>query len=122
MSELLNGLAEDPDPPLVVSTLILSVVTGSILGNSLTDKARTDSQEEEEEEEDKNCPQGYEVVYVQDGNVYVVRGRSFLLPGKKVKDGYYCRPEGGQDNTDSGGDGNAIWVWRPVHRLLFTRC
>ena len=111
MSELVSRLAEDPDPPLVVSTLILSVLTGSILGNSLTDKAKTDSQDEEDEEEEKNCPQGYQIVYVQDGNIYVVRGRSFLLPGKKVKDGYYCRPEGGgQDDTVSGGDGNSICI------------
>ena len=73
-----------------MATILLSLLTGKLLGNSII----------EAREEDKSCPEGYQVVFVQDEEIYVVRERSFSSSGKvKVKDGYYCRPEAGGDGS-----------------------
>ena len=98
MSSLITRITDNPDPPLVVATILLSLITGNLLGNSIIETG--------EEESNKSCPEGYQLVYVQDEKIYVVRERSFSWSGegsvKKVKDGYYCRPEAGGDG--SGGN------------------
>merc|ERR1712137_69814 len=38
VDQLITSVQENPDPPLVLSTLFLSLVTGNFLGNSISDK------------------------------------------------------------------------------------
>ena len=83
----------------MVATLLLSLLAGNLLGRSILQAGEGDSS--------KTCPQEYQLVYVQDGEIYVVRERSFSSSGEvrvRVKDGFYCRPEAGGGGSDSGSD------------------
>ena len=129
---LVRNLAADPAPPLVVTTLLLSLVTGNILGHSITDtlvkiergkkeKERKEKEKELEKEKEKekemkpmfdnnNCPEGYELIYMQDGLIYLIKDTKsrtlpFPLPGMSfhVEDGYYCRDPNDAPNTVGGG-------------------
>ena len=104
MSSLINRFTDNPDPPLVVATLLLSLLTGNLLGRSITQAGEEDSS--------KTCPEDYQLVYVQGDHIYVVRERSFSPSGEarvKVKDGYYCRPEAGGGGSSSGGN-NSFFI------------
>ena len=125
---LVRTLAADPAPPLVVTTLLLSLVTGNILGHSITDtlvkiergkkeKERKEKEKELEKEKEmkpmfdnNNCPEGYELIYMQDGLIYLIKDTKsrtlpFPLPGMSfhVEDGYYCRDPNDAPNTVGGG-------------------
>ena len=97
----------------MVATLLLSLLTGNLLGHSILQAG----------EDDKNCPEGYEIVYVQAEKIYVVRERSFSSAGKdgvKVKDGYYCRPEAG--GGGGGGGNNSLYnVTRQLNLFVKSR-
>lgn len=100
MSSLINRFTDNPDPPLVVATLLLSLLTGNLLGNSIIQAG----------EDEKSCPEGYQIVYVQAEKIYVVRERSFSSSGKvrvKEEDGYYCRPE---DGGGGSGGNNSLYI------------
>ena len=126
---LVQSLAADPEPPLVVTTLLLSLVTGNILGHSITDtivkmeggKKEKERKEKERKEKEKkkemtpmfdnnNCPEGYELIYMQDGLTYLIKDTKsrtlpFPLPGMSfhVEDGYYCRDPDDAPNIIGGG-------------------
>lgn len=78
INEVLDNLAENPQPPIIIATVLLSLVTGSVVGNSITDTARglaeasnmmnetenADDEDDMMEFNNSNCPYGYELVYV----------------------------------------------------------
>ena len=47
VDQLVQNIANDPDPPLVLSTLLLSLFTGNIVGNSITDTVKKVENEKE---------------------------------------------------------------------------
>jgi len=56
VDQLITRVQENPDPPLVLSTLFLSLVTGNLIGNSISDKvskAEKDKKDKEKEMDKK---------------------------------------------------------------------
>ena len=97
VSSLVNRFTDNPDPALVVASLLLSLLTGNLLGNSIIQAGK----------DEKSCPEGYQIVKTE--KIYLVRERLFSSSGEdrvNVKDGYYCKPEAG-----GGGSGGNISLY-----------
>ena len=57
VDQLITSVQENPDPPLVLSTLFLSLVSGNLLGNSISDKVskkEKDKKDKKEKEKEKD--------------------------------------------------------------------
>merc|ERR1712137_733610 len=52
VDQLITSVQENPDPPLVLSTLFLSLVTGNFLGNSISDKVSKAEKEKKDKEKE----------------------------------------------------------------------
>lgn len=90
INELIENLTENPEPPLIIATVLLSLVTGKYVGNTITETARVLAENGNEngnamndtanatqimEYNNNNCPTGYELVYLgPDGTVYALAG------------------------------------------------
>ena len=53
VDQLITSVQENPDPPLVLSTLFLSLVTGNFLGNSISDKVSKAEKDKKDKEKEK---------------------------------------------------------------------
>ena len=54
-----------PEPLIILSAVLLSVITGSAIGNTITTmRSSTNRNEEDDDEARLECPRGYEVVFM----------------------------------------------------------
>merc|ERR1711970_518235 len=81
INELIDNLTENPEPPIIIATVLLSLLTGKVVGNTITDTAAALSANENSNatnvtdftHKHQNCPMGYELVYVDyNGAIYAI--------------------------------------------------
>jgi len=81
INELIDNLTENPEPPIIIATVLLSLVTGQVVGNTITDTANAMIANENSNatnvtdftHKHQNCPMGYELVYVDyNGAIYAI--------------------------------------------------
>jgi len=64
-----------PEPLIILSAVLLSVITGSAIGNTITTmRSATTRNEEDDEEARLECPRGYEVVFMDNDGMMLRMG------------------------------------------------
>ena len=75
VDQIVQNIVQDPDPPLVLATILLSLATGNLVGNSISEelgkKEKEKKEKDKEKEKEKEKEDHEKVCYKSSVNKYI---------------------------------------------------